>query len=54
MKKIIEHSTIAIIAGLAIAAFTVADRNIGMVLGAIAIGLTVFVVVLDADIRIRL
>ena len=54
MKRIIEHSTIAIIAGLAIAAFIVADRNIGMVLGALAVGLTVFVVALDADIRNRL
>lgn len=50
MQKIVNFTSV-IIAGLIIAALIVADKNVGMVLGAIATGLTVFMFVLSADFR---
>ena len=47
MKKILKSSVI----GLMIAAFIVADKNIGMGMLAVAVGIAVFLAVLDKDFR---
>lgn len=51
MQKIMTNVFSVVIVGLIISAFIVADKNIGMGLMAIAIGLATFIIVVDKDFR---
>ena len=50
MRKILNFASM-IAAGLIIAAFVVADKGIGMTLGAIAIGIIVFLAIVSPEFR---